>query len=141
MIHRYSRGWADGSIYDEPVPGAVDAIRGLMAQGVAVCVHTTRDPEQIRPWLESHGLVITTDERCGACRGHGLIHPDPASPVKLCENCRGGGEIIFWNDTDQVLVTNRKLPAVAYIDDRGIRFRDWSQALADLAALEQIAVA
>lgn len=41
----------------------------------------------------------------------------------------------FWSERGQLLVTNRKLPAVAYIDDRGIRFESWDQALADLARL------
>jgi hypothetical protein len=38
----------------------------------------------------------------------------------------------FWNGPS-ILVTRRKLPAVAYIDDRAIRFTSWDQALADLA--------
>lgn len=33
-------------------------------------------------------------------------------------------------------VTNIKLPAVAYIDDHGLHFQSWSQALADLKRLE-----
>ena len=41
----------------------------------------------------------------------------------------------FWDDQTKIFVTNRKLPAVAYIDDRGIRFTNWRQALADLAAV------
>jgi hypothetical protein len=45
------------------------------------------------------------------------------------------GEAIceFWNDRGRVLITNRKLPAVAYLDDRAVRFESWTQALTDLA--------
>ena len=35
-------------------------------------------------------------------------------------------------DRARVLVTNRKLPANVYIDDRGLRFVSWDQTLADL---------
>lgn len=31
-----------------------------------------------------------------------------------------------------LLVTNRKLPAIAYIDDRAVRFTDWDQALREV---------
>lgn len=31
-----------------------------------------------------------------------------------------------------LLVTNRKLPAVAYVDDRAVRFESWNQTLATL---------
>src|SRR5690606_42044179 len=41
VIHAYSRGWQDGSIYDEPVPGAVDGLRQLMEQ-YAVHPHDPR---------------------------------------------------------------------------------------------------
>ncbi|MFB4312931.1 hypothetical protein [Actinomadura sp. 21ATH] len=143
VIHAYSRGWQDGSIYDGPVPGAVDALRQLMEQ-CAVFVHTTREPEQVMPWLEGLGLDVTIDERCGRCQGMGGISaPDDSEPVPggyffedPCQGCRGSGLLTFWNEQGQVLVTNRKLPAVAYVDDRGIRFESWGQALSELAARE-----
>ncbi|WP_329368841.1 hypothetical protein OG896_24850 [Streptomyces sp. NBC_00669] len=40
----------------------------------------------------------------------------------------------FWDLRDQLLVTNRKLPARAYLDDRAVRFTDWHQALRDIAS-------
>jgi hypothetical protein len=119
VIHSYSRGWADGSIYDEPVPGALDAIRDLMAAGIAVFVHTTRTPEHVAGWLTVRQV-----------RAHSLREmAADGEPVEQ-----------FWNRTDLVLVSDRKLPAVAYIDDRGIRFNSWPQALRDLARHERIEV-
>jgi len=106
VIHRYSRGWQDGSIYDEPMPGALDALRTLMER-YAVVIHTTRDAHQVGPWLQERGFIVTLDEDL---------------PVKM----------VFWNTMGALFVTDRKMPAVAYIDDRGIRFENWDQALADL---------
>jgi hypothetical protein len=106
VIHRYSRGWHDGTIYDEPMPGALDALRTLM-NDYAVVIHTTRDARQVGPWLQERGFIVTLDR---------------ALPY----------ELVFWDRMGELLVADRKLPAVAYIDDRGIRFESWNQALADL---------
>jgi hypothetical protein len=105
VVHAYSKGWQNGAIYDGPVPGAIDAIKSLQ-QHYAVFVHTTRDPEPVTEWLRGHDINATAEKS-------GEYHE-------------------FWNDKNWVLVTNRKLPAVAYIDDRAIRFTSWPQALADL---------
>ena len=107
VIHDYKRGWQDGSIYGEFMPGAVIGLSWLMSR-YAVFVHTTRNARQVARWIEDrsgHGIECTTHVP------------------------RKG----FWNERGYLLVTNRKLPAVAYIDDRGIRFENWDQALADLA--------
>lgn len=104
VIHAYSKGWQDGSIYDEPMPGAIEALHALM-KSYAVFVHTTREPGPVCDWLDDHDIEAT------------FLHPLPE----------------FWNERGVVLVTNRKLPAIAYIDDRAIRFESWKQALADLA--------
>lgn len=109
VIHAYSKGWQDGTIYDEPLPGALDGLRALM-RTAAVFIHTTRDPQQVADWLFERGEFNITWEAPGAV---------------TCE---------FWNDQTRLLVTNRKLPAVAYLDDRAVHFDTWPQALRDLGA-------
>lgn len=127
VVHAYSRGWADGSIYDEPLAGALDGLRQLMADHT-VFIFTTREPEQVMPWLERHGFDVTIDERCGNCLG-----VDPAG----CPGCKGSGLLTFWNARGQLLVTNRKLAATVYLDDRAVRFEDWRQALEAIRTKEQ----
>jgi hypothetical protein len=105
VIHAYSHGWQDGSIYDSPLPGAIEALEALMTD-YAVIVHTTRDPQQVAPWLLRYGFDVATYE------------PDE-----------------FWNERGTLLVTRRKYPAVAYIDDRAIRFVNWQQTVTDLVSL------
>lgn len=113
VIHAYSKGWQDGSIYDEPMPGAFAALHELM-RDYAVFVHTTRNRRQVAAWIEQRaGYSI----EC-------VTSPWPSQRSRK-----------FWNTQGCLLVTNKKLPAVAYIDDRGIRFQSWDQALADLKAV------
>ena len=106
VIHGYSRGWGRGTIYDPPVDGALDALRALM-EDYAVFIHTSRDPQQVATWLLSYGFTVSTDD----------------VGVK------------FWDERGGLLITNRKLPALAYIDDRAIRFESWDQVFADFAEL------
>lgn len=136
VIHAYSRGWQDGTIYDEPMPGAVEGLRQLMAT-YAVFIHTSREPEQVLPWLADLGFDVTIDECCGRCFGAGGISEVDADgrarhTENPCSACEGSGLIAFWNNREQLLVTNRKLPAVAYLDDRAVRFTDWPTALVHL---------
>lgn len=139
VIHRYSRGWQDGTIYDPPVPGTVHALRALLEQ-YAVYVLTTREPEQVMPWLEGLGFDVTIDERCDRCHGDGGLQdvdldgrPVMGRAEDPCRECKGSGQLWAWDGRGQLLVTNRKLPAIAYIDDRAIRFTSWQQASYDLA--------
>ncbi|WP_066360310.1 hypothetical protein [Herbidospora mongoliensis] len=106
VIHAYSKGWADGTIYDPPIPGAIEGLQQLMVEH-AVFIHTSRAARPVAEWLAEHGIT--------ACVEEGI-----AAPLE------------FWNDRSQVLVTNRKLPAVAYLDDRAVRFTSWTAALHDL---------
>jgi hypothetical protein len=108
VIHAYSKGWQDGSIYDPPMPGALDALRRLMAD-YAVFIHTTRDAGAVAGWLAGYGFDTVLDVE-------GPRHPKRE----------------FWNDLGRLLVTDRKLPAVAYLDDRAVRFTTWPEALAAL---------
>ena len=108
VLHRYSRGWHDGTIYDGPVEGAFDALDALRKH-YAVFIFTTRNVEQVAEWLLTYG------QKCVA---------DPQQKIEK-----------FWNDSDTLLVTNRKLGAIAYIDDRAIRFTNWVQAITELAQI------
>jgi hypothetical protein len=51
VIHRYSRGWHDGTAYDEPSPGAELSLAELERRGYEVVIFSTRSAEQIRAWL------------------------------------------------------------------------------------------
>ncbi|MGW5197386.1 hypothetical protein [Streptomyces spiralis] len=119
VLHSYDKGWQDGSIYGEWKPGAVTALSQLM-HDYAVFVHTTRNPRQVARWIErmsGRGFECTTRiPRLGLLRRPG-----------------------FWQEKGYLLVTSRKLPAVAYIDDRAVRFESWPQTLGYLGieALEK----
>lgn len=103
VIHKYSRGWHGGSIYDEPVEGAFDALHELMLAH-AVVVFTCRTPLPVANWItDRSGIECVIEHRAN-----------------------------FWSRTGVLLVTNKKYPAVAYIDDRGIRFENWVQAMGDM---------
>lgn len=110
VLHSYERGWADGSIYGDWKPGADMALTQLL-QRYAVFVHTTRDPRQVARWIErrtGYGVECTT----------------------RLPRTRWGRRKPFWNRQGVLLVTDRKLAALAYIDDRAVRFVTWADALA-----------
>jgi predicted mannosyl-3-phosphoglycerate phosphatase (HAD superfamily) len=52
VIHQYSKGWGDGTIYDPPVPGAKNTLQALEDEGYQIVVFSTRDASQIVPWLK-----------------------------------------------------------------------------------------
>jgi len=43
VIHAYSKDWHDGTVYDKPVDGSIEALEKL-TKNYAVFIHTTRDP-------------------------------------------------------------------------------------------------
>lgn len=120
VIHKYSKGFNGGEIYDKPVRNAFKGIQYLQKMGFAVYIHSTRDPQQIIEWMENHAPEI----KCAQV---------PSTDF-------------FWNYTDVVGVTDRKLPAVGYIDDRAVPFgrggmMSWSDVVTffvsqDMDALE-----
>lgn len=116
VVHKYSRGWQHGVIYDEPVEGSIEAVKETMAVE-PVFIFTARDDlDAVAKWLSERGIpTITTHEWAALHQGH---------PT-------------FWGSNDVVLVTNRKLPARAYLDDRAVKFGEggWPQALQDLGVV------
>lgn len=117
VIHTYDKGWHDGTIYGDLMPGAIEALTFLMSR-YAVFVHTTRNPDQVARWIEDrtgHGIECTTRMR-------------PFLPSWW----KWGRKHTFWNRTGVLLVTDRKLPAVAYIDDRAVHHVSWQETMREL---------
>lgn len=68
VLHRYSRGFGDGSIYDPPVEGAREAMEKLKADGHRILIYSTRsnkiykrkkvqDQDQaMEDWLKEHSI-------------------------------------------------------------------------------------
>lgn len=80
VLHAYTKGWQDGSIYDGPTEGASEMMKHLQRAGFTLVVLTTRtDHDAVKLWLIKHDIPFDD-------------------------------------------VTNIKVPAIAYIDDRAIRF-------------------
>lgn len=95
VIHAYTKGWNDGSIYDLPMEGVKESLESL-GEKFKIVVFTARpNIREIARWLMKYG-----------------IHFDE--------------------------ITHDKIPAVAYIDDRGIRFETWKQTLENLQLLNFI---
>jgi len=97
VIHRYSKGWQDGAIYDPPMEGAKEELESLVSKDYKVIILTTRlNPEvnddinleknKISKWLSANGFQ------------------------------RG----VHYHD-----ITAVKPIAGIYIDDRALRFTNW----------------
>jgi hypothetical protein len=134
VLHAYSRGWQDGTLYDDPVVGAAKGLRDLMRRD-AVFVLTARDDlYAVARWLKAllPEIAVVWGDKCSGCLGKGLVGVyDGPSDLIPCPTCAGNGVIKFWNRRDALLVTNRKLPAHAYVDDRAVRFTSWEDLRAD----------
>ena len=98
VIHKYSKGWQDGSIYDEYNEDVIKIMYSLMTSGYSVAIVSTRDPVQISNWWNRHYQF----------------------PMQAVPYING---IKFWSNTKYVGVFNQKIPAMIYIDDRGFTFK------------------
>ena len=102
VIHKCSKGYYDGTIYDTPVDGVREALQALS---------------------EKHTVIVYT---CKARKDRGLV------------NGKTGIELIWdWlrlHDLEQYVskVTAEKPRAIAYIDDKAIRFTNWQECLDSL---------
>ena len=99
VIHKNSKGFYDGTIYDEPMPGALDAIKQLAEKYDIVIFSAKVKPDKplvngktgaelVWEWLEKYNLSKYIKE-----------------------------------------VTSEKPRAVFYIDDKAIRFIEWEDTL------------
>ena len=99
VIHKNTLGYHDGTVYDEPIVGAIDSIKMLSSQYEIIIfsckaledrprVNGKTGIELIEEWLEKHEILEYIKE-----------------------------------------VTFKKPRAAIYIDDKGFRFVDWSKTV------------
>ena len=103
VIHQYSKGWRDGTIYDPPVEGAREAMEKLHRR-YDIVIFTTR----VNPAMR--GADTQTDEIIGWLERYGFRR----------------GE--HYDD-----ITHAKPAALVYIDDRALHFTGWDLALEEFA--------
>ena len=102
VIHKNSKGYHDGTVYDEPVEGTREALQKLS---------------------EKYTVIVYTAK---ARKDRGLV------------NGMNGTQMIWeWlkkHDLNQYVskVTAEKPRAVAYIDDKGIKFDSWNNVLSQI---------
>ena len=106
VIHKCSKGFYDGTIYDPPIDGAKEALKKISEKYVIVVysakartdrplVNGKTGVELIWDWLKAHGMDMYVKE-----------------------------------------VTAEKPRAVFYIDDKAVRFNgSWSETFQDLTSL------
>lgn len=127
VIHAYTKGWQDGSVYDNEIEGVFEVIQSLFQQGYTVFIFSTRNPRQIKRWLKQkvYDSEYIVD-------GHGdpsdYSYPKYGFTVSVIPFWKK-----FWNKKNCLGITKRKLPAECYIDDRAIRFSgNWNNTLTEI---------
>lgn len=100
VIHKYREGWLDGSIYDEYNKDVIQLMYALASAQIPCVIISTRDPDQIEEWWNQQNFDLPAK----------VIDPDTK----------------FYNNVNVVGITNRKIGAQLYIDDRGYRYEGQS---------------
>lgn len=101
VIHKYSKGFHDGTMYDEPMEGARKILEKLVKTGYKIVIFTTR----LNPCFDEENKAKGYDAL------QDILHwLDKYSFIKN----------IHYHE-----ITNNKPKAFAYVDDRAIRFTSW----------------
>lgn len=102
VIHKNSKGFYDGTVYDEPIEGTEEALKELSSKYTLIC-YTAK-----------------------------------AKPDRMLINGKTGTQLVWeWLKKygfDKYIskVTSEKPRAVAYIDDKAVRFNNWESCLTEL---------
>ena len=100
VVHGNSKGFYDGTVYDSPIEGSLDAIKWFKEKGYDIVLFTAKVKPD-RPLVNGK----TGEELIWEWLGKYNIN----SYIKE--------------------ITCEKPRAICYIDDRGIRFESWKQTL------------
>lgn len=107
VIHKCSKGYHDGTIYDEPVEGSYEALEKIS---------------------EKHTIIVFT---CKAKPDRGLINGKTGTEL-VWEWLEKHDMAKFVSK-----VTSEKPRAVAYIDDKGHRFENWKDAISFIQSMSE----
>lgn len=122
VIHKYSKGWHDGSIYDGAIEGALDKMQMLHDAGFELFIFSTR-------------CVGTEYAPCKSINSIlGDLSPENYNillwfVVQEQNSIKAGLRKEPYTFINDLGFTNIKLPALAYIDDRGLRFTNWEDTV------------
>lgn len=103
VIHGYSKGWKDGSIYDIPKAGAAKALATLQYLGFYIVIYSTRNVDRMVDGVLVKGMADQVE-------AYLKIHNIPFNEV--------------WTKPEKPL-------CVCFIDDNAVHFDNWEQALGD----------
>lgn len=95
VLHAYSKGWHDGSIYGDPIPGSARAMHRLKIEGYRLVIFSTRAYPQ-NPFTGEH----------------------QGDQVKEMEKWLSRHRIVY----DEIWTKPWKPAAIIFIDDRAYRF-------------------
>jgi len=107
VISQYTNGWNDGKLVDDPMPGVKEAIDQLKQQGFEILIFTTRASK---------------------------LHNVNPTAEQLVEDLRR------WLDEHEIkydAITSEKIGALAYIDDKAIRFTNWPDVLKQVNEIKE----
>jgi hypothetical protein len=100
VVHGNSKGFHDGTVYDTPIEGSIEAIKWFHSQGLDIVLFTAKVKPD-RPLVQGK-------------TGEELIW-EWLAKYKISSYIKE--------------ITCEKPRAIVYIDDRGIRFESWEQTL------------
>ena len=102
VLHWYRQGWLDGSIYDEPSPGAKEAMQELREIGYKIVIFSTRAFDRTVKGVKEHSQFIAMTDWL-----HRYDIPYDS----------------IWMDIGKPM-------GHAYLDDRAIQFRgNWRESI------------
>ena len=102
VIHRSSKGFYDGTIYDEPVKGSYEALKKISEKYKIIIFTAKAKPD--RPLIGGkNGVELVSDW----LRKYNMLQ--------------------FVSD-----ITSEKPRAVAYIDDKAIKFINWEKTVEEI---------
>lgn len=89
VIHKYSKGWQDGSIYDGPVPGIKNVIDELRKENYKVVIVSTRCSTQkgiaeMIKWLNKYDIEV---DRIDKEKPPAIMYIDDRA-IKFNGNCK-----------------------------------------------------